>query len=70
MSLGCFRLSDSSIDIVLTFRIDRESTILNMAIFDKVNNIDIEPALVVGLLSILTKAESTHGVYFSNNYRS
>ena len=70
MSLGCFRLSDSSIDIVLTFRIDRESTILNMAIFDKVNNIDIEPALVVGLLSILTKAESTHGVYFSNNHWS
>ena len=70
MSLGCFRLSDSSIDIVLTFRIDRESTILNMAIFDKVNNIDIEPALVVGLLSILTKAESTHGVYFSNKYWS
>ena len=59
-----------SLSVCLTFRIDRDSTILKMAIFDKVNNIDIEPAQVVGLLSILTKAESTHGVYFSNNYWS
>ena len=61
---------DKIISVCLTFRIDRDSTILKMAIFDEVNNIDIEPAQVVGLLSILTKAESTHGVYFSNNYWS
>ena len=58
-----------SLSVSLTFRIDRNSTILKMAIFDEVNNIDMEPAQI-GLLSILTKVESTHGVYFSNNYWS
>ena len=40
------RLFDSSIDIVLTFGFGHDIAILKMAIFDKVDDIETEPALV------------------------
>ena len=39
-----FRLFDSSIDIVLTFEFGHTITLLKMAIFHKVDYIEIEPA--------------------------
>ena len=42
-----FRLFDSSIGIVLTFEFGHDITIMKMAIFDKVDFIDIEPALLL-----------------------
>ena len=44
LSIQGFRLSDSSIDIVLTFGFGHDIVILKMAIFDKVDYIDIDPA--------------------------
>ena len=40
-----FRVINGSIVIVLTFEYDHDITILKIAIFDKVDYIDIEPAL-------------------------
>ena len=49
-----FQLFDSSIDIVLTL-IDfgQDITILKMAIFDKVDYIEIEPALAMTVVNTL-----------------
>ena len=44
-SIQDFSLFGSSIDVVLTFEFGHDITILKMAIFDKVDYIDIEPAL-------------------------
>ena len=41
-----FRLFNSSIDIVLTFQLGHDITILKMEIFYIVDGIKIEPALV------------------------
>ena len=41
-----FSIFDISIDIVLNFEFYHNITILKMAIFDKVNYIEIEPALI------------------------
>ena len=41
-----FRLLGSLIDIVLTFEFGHNLLILKMAILDKVDNIEIEPALI------------------------
>ena len=50
-----FRLFDGSINIMLTFefRHDICTCILKMAIFDKVDNIEIKPALVWAELTLL-----------------
>ena len=40
-----FLLFDSSLGIVLTFEFGHDIIILKMAIFDRVDNIEIEPAL-------------------------
>ena len=44
-----FRLFDSSIGMVLTCEFGHDIIILKMAIFDKVNNIEIKPALACSL---------------------
>ena len=41
-----FQLFDSLIDIVLTFGFGHDIAILKMAIFNKVDYIDLEPALM------------------------
>ena len=46
-SIQGFRVFDGSIVIVLTFEYDHDITILKIAIFDKVDYIDIEPALAI-----------------------
>ena len=48
-----FQLFDSSIDIVLTFDFGQDITILKMAIFDKVDYIEIEPALAMTVVNTL-----------------
>ena len=45
-SIQCFQLFDSLIDTALTFEFGHDITILKMAIFDKVDHIEIEPALM------------------------
>ena len=42
------RLFDISIDIVLTFEYCNDFMICNMTIFNKVDNIELEPALTKG----------------------
>ena len=44
-SIQGFRLFDISIDMVLTFEFGHDITILKMAIFNQLDNIEIEPAL-------------------------
>ena len=44
-----FWLFGSSIDIVLTFEFGHDFTTLKMAIFDKIDYIEIKPALVWAL---------------------
>ena len=36
-----FRFFDSLVDIVVTFELDHDTSILNTAVFDKVDNIEI-----------------------------
>ena len=50
-----FRLFDCSIDIMLTFEFGHDicTRILKMAIFDKVDDIEIKPALVWAELTLL-----------------
>ena len=57
-----FRLFDSSIDIVLTFEFGHYITILKMAIFDKVDYIDIEPAL-----QYMYREQSSHSIVIIAN---
>ena len=45
-SIQGFRLFNSSTNIVLTFELGHDITILKMAIFDEVDSIGIEPRLV------------------------
>lgn len=45
-SIQGFRFFDSSIDIVLAFEFGHDTTILKMRIFDIVDYIGIEPALI------------------------
>ena len=45
-SIQGFRLFDSSINILLTFEFGHYISTLRMAIFDKVDYIEIEPALI------------------------
>ena len=49
-SIQGFRLFYSLIDIILTFEFGHDITILKMTIFDNVDYIDIEPALVYCVL--------------------
>ena len=50
-SIQGFRLIEYSIDIVLTFEFGHNITISKMAIFNKIDYIDIEPALGFGYWS-------------------
>ena len=45
-SIQCLQLFNSLIDTVLTFEFGHDITILKIAIFDKVDHIEIEPALM------------------------
>ena len=45
-SIQGFWLFGSSIDVVLTFEFGQDTTILKIAIFDKIDYIEIEPVLI------------------------
>ena len=45
-SIQDFSLFGSSIDVVLTFEFGQDTTILKMAIVDKIDYIEIEPVLI------------------------